>query len=95
MKLLIASNNQHKYQELSPSFQSIGIDCVMPVELQLSLPQEVECYSTYQENAKAKVEHFLHVEVDGVLGDDSGLEVKALNRLPGIHSARFAGTGRE
>jgi len=95
MKLLIASNNRHKYQELSPSFQSIGIDCVMPVELHLSLPQEVECYSTYQENARAKVAHFSHAPVEAVLGDDSGLEVKALNGLPGIHSARFAGTGRE
>jgi len=95
MKLLIASNNRHKYRELAPSFQSIGIDCIMPVDLQLSLPQEVECYSTYQENARAKVEHFSQAPAEGVLGDDSGLEVKALNGLPGIHSARFAGTGRE
>lgn len=95
MRLLIASNNHHKFQELSPSFQSIGIECVMPEQLHLSLPQEVEQYTTYRENAKAKTNHFRDAQMDGVLGDDSGLEVTALQGEPGLHSARFAGTGLE
>ena len=95
MKLLIASNNRHKFQEISPSFDMIGIECLMPSQLQLALPEEIECHPTYQENAKAKVRYFLSAPTDGILGDDSGLEVHVLQDKPGIHSARFAGTGRE
>ena len=95
MKLLIASNNMHKFKELSPSLERLGFHCFTPDQLNIRLPQEVECYDSYQDNARSKVQALLHAPVDAILGDDSGLEVMALGNQPGLHSARYAGTGKE
>jgi len=95
MKLLIASNNLHKFKELSPSLERLGFQCFTPDQLNIRLPQEVECFDSYKDNARSKVQALLHAPVDAILGDDSGLEVMALGNQPGLHSARYAGTGRE
>lgn len=95
MKLLIASNNHHKFKELSPPLEQEGFQCWMPDQVGIHLPQEVECYETYHQNARSKVEALLQAPVDAILADDSGLEVMALGNQPGIHSARYAGTGKE
>ena len=94
MKLLIASNNLHKFKELSPSLERLGFQCFTPDQLNIRLPQEVECFDSYKDNARSKVQALLHAPVDAILGDDSGLEVMALGNQPGLHSARY-GTGRE
>ncbi len=56
-----------------------------------NLPDAVEDGATFEENALIKAKFFREQTELACLADDSGLEVDALNGLPGVHSARFAG----
>ena len=58
---------------------------------EVALPPETG--STYRENALAKALAVNEALGLPALGDDSGLEVDALHRAPGLYSARFAGEG--
>lgn len=90
MKLLIASNNQHKIEEIKQilgnkfdeilSLSDVGIVC-----------DPEENGKTFLENALIKVYAVSKLTDLPVLGDDTGLCVDALNGAPGVHSARFAG----
>jgi len=90
MKIVIASNNQHKIKEIAEIMTEFpitvcGYQSVLP-------PMEVEeDGTTFEENAMKKVQVFLDYNEYIYIGDDSGLEVKALNDAPGIYSARYAG----
>jgi XTP/dITP diphosphohydrolase len=52
---------------------------------------DLERYSTFEENALAKARHFFRVVGVPVVADDSGLEVDALGGRPGVHSKRWSG----
>ncbi len=90
MKLLIASNNQHKIDEIKQilgnkfeqilSLSEAGIVCDLE-----------ENGKTFLDNALIKVRAVAKLTDMPVLGDDTGLCVDALNGAPGVHSARFAG----
>ena len=90
MKLIIASNNAHKIQEikeiLSGKFSEI-----------LSLKEAGVCHetiedgSTFLENSRKKAREISALTGCAALADDSGLCVDALDGAPGIFSARFAG----
>ena len=55
------------------------------------MPDAVEDGATFEENALIKAKFFRKLTGFACLADDSGLEVDALNGLPGVYSARFAG----
>ena len=55
------------------------------------LPDVEETGKTFEENARLKAETIAQLLQQPVLADDSGLVVDALNGMPGIFSARFAG----
>ena len=90
MKLIIASNNQHKIREikkiLGEKFEQIlsmresGID-----------HETVEDGETFLENARKKAKEIAELSGACALADDSGICVDALGGAPGIYSARFAG----
>jgi XTP/dITP diphosphohydrolase len=84
VKVVLASSNPHKAEELARSLPGWEIG-VLGVEL----PPETG--SSYYENARAKAE-FGHGVRPGewILGEDSGIEVAGLGGRPGIHSARWA-----
>ena len=90
MKLIIATHNSDKEKEL----RSVLDDC--PVEV-MSLEQfpEIgdieETGSTLYENAKLKADTVNRITNLPCLGDDTGLEVDALDGAPGVYSARYAG----
>jgi XTP/dITP diphosphohydrolase len=88
-KLLIATNNKGKVEELQDLLKVSGIKFVTPAEIQLQLEVE-EDGSTYKENAGKKA--FAFAQASGLisLADDSGLEVDALDGAPGLYSARYS-----
>ncbi len=94
MRLYLATGNPHKVDELSRVIISAGLDIeVLPGSKIGILPPFEETGDTFRDNAfiKARALRPL-ISPDGwVLADDSGLEVDALNGMPGIRSARYAG----
>jgi XTP/dITP diphosphohydrolase len=85
VKVVLASSNPHKAEELARSLPGWEIGL-----LGVALPPETG--SSYYENARAKAE-FARALRGGewILGEDSGIEVVGLGGRPGIHSARWAG----
>ncbi len=90
MKLAIATNNQHKLQEiksiLGNSFEEILSLSDLGVEIEIE-----ETGSTLEENALIKAKTIASICNIPALGDDTGLMVDALGGAPGIYSARYAG----
>ena len=90
MKLLIATRNHHKLEEIRailcvPGLELIGADEVP------GLPEVEEDAPTFDGNAIKKARTLAKASGCWTLADDSGLEVDALGGAPGVHSARYAG----
>src|SRR6266496_2323763 len=88
-KLLIATNNKGKIQELHELLDDVGIELVTPSQINLDL-DVIEDGQTYAENATKKAVAFAQASGIISLADDSGLEVDALNGAPGLYSARYS-----
>jgi XTP/dITP diphosphohydrolase len=86
--LLIATNNPHKVTEMLALLDGLPLMVFTPQALGITLEVE-ENGQTYLENALLKAIAFSRASGLAVLSDDSGLEVKALGGLPGIHSHRL------
>ena len=89
-KILIASTNRHKVEEIKKIFRIPGINFIS-LEHYKELPKAIENGKTFQDNALLKARHYYHLTQIPVIADDSGLVVPALNGEPGVHSARYAG----
>ncbi len=88
MKIVFATNNQHKLQEireiLGDQFEILSLADIGCHE---DIP---ETGNTLEANAHQKAEYvFDHYHID-CFADDTGLEVDALGGAPGVHSARYA-----
>jgi XTP/dITP diphosphohydrolase len=90
-KLLVASGNRGKIDELRTLLSKLGLEVIGPDELPGPVPDCVEDGGSFCENARIKAGHWHSHTGMACLADDSGLEVKALGGAPGIYSARFAG----
>ena len=89
-RLLIATGNRKKLDELRALLEGVPFDIVCPADV--GLEQDVaETGVTFEENARLKA--VLLASQSGLLtlADDSGLEVDALGGQPGVMSARYAG----
>ncbi|MES2880543.1 MAG: non-canonical purine NTP pyrophosphatase, partial [Bacteroidota bacterium] len=89
MKLIFATNNQNKVTEIQSmlppqlkiiTLQEAGIDIDIP-----------EPHQTIEENAEEKAVTIYRLTKTNCFGEDTGLEVPALNNEPGVKSARYAG----
>lgn len=98
MQIILASNNQHKRQEIAEILRNAGINnkILTLKELNINDFNPIENGNTFAENAAIKacaLYEMLHAKrIKGrflILADDSGLSVEALNGAPGVHSARF------
>lgn len=87
-KLLIATNNQGKLEELKAILHELNIDLVCPADISLDLDVE-EDGQTYTQNAIKKALAFSKASGLISLADDSGLEVEVLGGAPGLHSKRY------
>ena len=88
-KLLLATRNIGKIKELTELLRGLGAEILTPEDLSLNLDIE-ESGETYLDNAAKKAAAYANQSNLFSLGDDSGLEVKALDGAPGIYSARFS-----
>lgn len=92
-KIVFVTNNLHKLQEVQHiigsrfsliSLKDLGIDEQIPEE-----------QDTLEENASQKARYIYRKKNMPCFADDTGLEVEALNGLPGVRSARYAGEGKK
>ena len=88
-RLLLTTGNPGKLREIQALLQNIKVILVTPDVLGISIQVE-ESGKTYEENATLKALAFARESGLVSLADDSGLEVDALDGLPGIRSARFS-----
>lgn len=91
MRVLVATSNAGKLRDFSAAGVTFGDVQVLPLPGFGSLPAVEENGVTFKENARKKAiaySRFAGGEI--VLADDSGLEVFALDRAPGVRSARYA-----
>ena len=88
-QLLITTGNPGKLREIRSLLENMKITLVTPDMLGISIHVQ-ESGKTYEENASLKASAFAKETGFVSLADDSGLEVDALEGLPGIHSARFS-----
>jgi XTP/dITP diphosphohydrolase len=93
-KLLIATNNPGKMQEMQALLAGLNAELITPEQAGLDL-HVTEDGKTYAENAEKKALAFARASNLISLADDSGLEVDALGGAPGLYSARYTGTHAE
>lgn len=84
--IVLASHNAGKIKEFDQLFAAHAIHIVPQ-----TFPSLPETGLTFVENALIKARHAAQITGLPAMGDDSGLEVDALQGAPGIYSARFAG----
>lgn len=89
MKLVFATNNQNKLNEVQK---------MLPSSILLLSLKDIECFdeideteTTLEGNAKLKANYITEKFGYNCFADDTGLEVKSLNNAPGVYSARYAG----
>ena len=90
MKLAIATNNQHKLQEIRAILGDSFEELLSLKDLGIDVDVE-ETGSTLEENALIKARAILSLSGIATLADDTGLMVDALKGAPGVYSARYAG----
>jgi len=88
MRLLIATTNADKLREIrlilaGLPHEIVGLADVAPVE------EPKEQGRTFGDNARAKALYYAAATGEMAVGEDSGLEIDALDGAPGVYSARF------
>jgi XTP/dITP diphosphohydrolase len=89
LKIVLASRNSGKLKEFKYLFKNTNIELI-PIS-KFSNEDIAETGNSYEENAFLKAKYAAEITGLPSLGDDSGLEVEALDGAPGIFSARYAG----
>lgn len=92
-KIVVASNNKHKIDEIKTILKNFDIEVLSLKEVGITIEVK-ETGSTFVENAYIKAKEIydlLKAENYCVLSDDSGLAVDSLDGAPGVFSARFSG----
>jgi len=89
LKLVFATNNQHKLQEIKEILgDSIELLSLNDLGCFDDIPETKE---TLEENAAEKSFYIWNKYGLNCFADDTGLEIEALNGEPGVYSARYAG----
>ncbi|MBQ5791354.1 MAG: XTP/dITP diphosphatase [Clostridia bacterium] len=91
-KIILASDNGHKLEEIRRYFKEAEIPVeIIPLRDSGFSGEIVEDGETFEENALIKARIVALATGCAAIADDSGLEVDALHGAPGVYSARFAG----
>lgn len=90
MRIIFATGNEGKMREIRMIMEDLGLEILSMKEAGLKADIE-ENGTTFEENAVIKAKGIAALCEDIVLADDSGLEIDALNKEPGVLSARYMG----
>lgn len=90
MKILAATSNKHKLEELKKILAVQGVEVISPLDVG-GIPEVIEDKTTFEGNAAKKAVETARAKNMTVFADDSGLCVDALDGRPGVYSARYAG----
>ena len=88
MKVVLASKNKHKLEEISKITEKFGFELILQSQLGVDIDVE-ETGTTFEENSFIKAEAVMKATGLAAMADDSGLCVDALNGEPGVYSARY------
>lgn len=88
MKVVLASKNAHKLEEIRRITDRFGMELVLESQLGVDIEVE-ENEKTFEENSFIKAQAVMKATGLPAMADDSGLCVEALNGEPGIYSARY------
>ena len=89
-RLLVASHNRGKLEEIAKLLEPFGIAVTSAAELGLAEPVETE--GTFIGNARLKAHFAAKATGMPALADDSGIEIDALGGAPGVYTADWAET---
>ena len=93
MKLVFATNNAHKLEEIKEMLGSRHeIVSLKEIQCHEDIPEEQD---TLEGNALQKARYIHEKYGLDCFADDTGLEIKALNNAPGVYSARYAGNAHD
>jgi XTP/dITP diphosphohydrolase len=93
MNLVFASNNEHKIREIKSILgNSFTLLSLTDINIREDIPEDEPLI---EGNALSKARYVHNATGMNVFADDTGLEIDALNGLPGVHSARFAGENKD
>lgn len=93
LKLVFATNNQHKLRELQ---QILGTQIQLLSLKDIGCEEEIpENQETLEGNAAEKSFFIYNKFGQNCFADDTGLEIEALNGEPGVYSARYAGEQKD
>jgi XTP/dITP diphosphohydrolase len=90
-RVILASSNAGKLAELTILLAPLGFELTPQQQLGIESPPETG--ETFLANALLKARHAARTHGLPAIADDSGIEVDALGKAPGVRSARFAGEG--
>jgi ribonuclease PH len=93
-EIVVASTNKHKIKEIATIMQPYGYQVKSLLDYP-EIPDVKETGATFEENAILKATTIAKFLNQPVLADDSGIEVDALNGMPGVLSARWAGSQKD
>lgn len=88
--IIFATGNEGKLREIRMIMEDLGVRVLSLKEAGVTIEVE-ENGTTFEENAVIKAKAIMEHTNQVVLADDSGLEVDALNKEPGVYSARYMG----
>ena len=89
-KIIFATGNEGKMKEVRMILEDLGLPVLSLKDAGITADVE-ENGTTFEENAQIKAKAIMELTGALVLADDSGLEVDALDKEPGIYSARYMG----
>ena len=90
-EIVVATTNKGKLKEISAMLEKLGIEVKSIKDVLGYNPDIEETGTTFTENAVIKAETVMNMIHMPTLADDSGLEVDAMDKKPGVYSARFLG----
>ena len=92
LELLVATRNKKKLKEIKEILSGLQLKITSLADYK-DMPRIVEDGKTFAQNAIIKASTIAQFTKKLVLGEDSGLQVKALGNRPGVYSARYSGAG--